>query len=620
MKAAVAWPAALTTALTIALTVVLCAALLAGCGAARVPSVAPAPAATPVAPEAGSGWRQGLQPLSAAAQVVASAHPLATRAGLAALRAGGSAADAALAAQMVLGLVEPQSSGLGGGGFIVHYRAAGERLQSWDGRETAPAAAQADDLRWIAADDHRAPLPDARASGRSIGVPGLLPALQALHGEHGRLPWAHGFDAAIALAERGFAIPQRLAEAIAAHRLQLLRDPDAAALFLHPDGSARAAGSLLRNPAYAATLRRLAAEGAQALYRGEIAADIVAEVARSSAGEPAQWPLTPGRMTAADLAGYRAVERAPVCGDFRRWLVCGMGPPSAGGIAVAQILGLLQQFPPRGWDALAVQRLVEAQRLAFADRNRHVADTDFVALPGRGVASLLDPAYLRARAALIDDWRSLGVAPAGRFDARPRSASADEGQGTTHVSIVDRWGNAVAMTSSVESSLGAWRVVRGFVLNNQLTDFSPVAAGAEGAVANRLQGGKRPRSSMAPTLVFERAEDGRRGALVAITGSPGGAAIIPFVSATLLGLLDAGLDAQAAAGLPHAAAFNTAATLVEADHPDRAATDALAQALQSRGQQVRRAPLTSGIATIVRTKQGWQAGVDPRREGAAAGD
>jgi gamma-glutamyltranspeptidase/glutathione hydrolase len=589
-------------------------ALLAACGLPRPPATLPA------APEAGSGWRTGLQPLTAARQLVVSAHPLASAAGLAALRAGGSAADAALAVQMVLGLVEPQSSGLGGGAFIVHHSAADGRLQTWDGRETAPAAAQPDDLRWIAADDRRAPLPDVRASGRSIGVPGVLSALQALHGRHGRLPWARGFDAAIALAEQGFAVPQRLAEAIASQRQQLLRDPDAAALFLQPDGSPRPVGSRLRNPAYAATLRTLAAKGSQAFYRGPIADDIVAEVGRGDAGPASPGPLTPGRMTVADLAGYRALERPPVCGDFRQWRVCGMGPPSSGGIAVAQILGMLQRYPPRGAEALSSHRLVEAQRLAFADRNRYVADPDFVPLPARGLASLLDPAYLQRRAALIDDARSLGVAPAGRFDDQRRGASAQEGRGTTHVSIVDRWGNALAMTSSVESSLGSWRVVRGFVLNNQLTDFSPLPADAEGPVANRLQGGKRPRSSMAPTLVFERAEDGRRAALVAITGSPGGAAIIPFVSGTLLALLDGGLDAQAAAERVHVAAFNGADTLVESEHPERAASDALARTLQSRGQQVRRAPLTSGIATILRTPQGWQAGVDPRREGSAAGN
>ncbi len=587
------------------------------------PAAVPAPAAppaVPAAPERGSGWRHGLQPLQAAQHMVVAAHPLASEAGLALLRAGGSAADAALAMQLVLGLVEPQSSGLGGGAFILHADAAG-RVQTWDGRETAPAAAQPDDLRWISDGDRRPPWPDARASGRSIGVPGVLRALEALHAQHGRLPWARAFEPAIALAERGFPVPQRLADAIATHRAELLRDPDAAALFLHADGRPRAAGSLLRNPAYAATLRTLAAEGAGAFYRGPIADDIVAEVQRTQAGPAAPGPLTPGRLTAADLAGYRAVERAPVCSDHRRWVVCGMGPPSSGGIAVGQVLGLLEASPPlQPAGVEAAHRLAEALRLAFADRNRYVADTDFVPLPGRGAAALLDPAYLRDRAALIQGDRSLGVAPAGRFDALARGVHGGGGQGTTHLSIVDRWGQAVSMTSSVEASLGAWRVVRGMVLNNQLTDFSPAPADADGPVANRLQGGKRPRSSMAPTLVFERAPDGTHGPLVAVTGSPGGAAIIAFVSQTLLALHGGTLDAQAATTLPHVAAFNTPVTVLERDHPDTAALQALEAGLQARGHRVVRAPLTSGVATILRVPGGWQGGADPRREGAALGD
>lgn len=593
------------------------AAVLAACSTAVV-----APA-VPAAPERGSGWRDGLQPVTAARQMVVAAHPLAAEAGRAALRAGGSAADAALAVQAVLGLVEPQSSGFGGGAFIVHLDARG-RLQTWDGRETAPAAAQENDLRWVADDQRTLPRPDARASGRSIGVPGVLRALEALHRAHGRLPWARGFEAAIALAERGFPVPRRLAEAAATHRAQLLRDLDAAALFLQPDGRPRAAGSPLRNPEQAALLRTLARDGADAFYRGPIADAIVAEVQRAQAGPAAPEPLTPGRMTAADLAAYRAVEREPVCHPYRRWVVCGMAPPSSGGLAVAQVLGMLEgmpgaaPLPPFGADA--VHRLVEAERLAFADRNRYVADPAFVPLPGRGTASLLDPAYLRSRAALIRDDRSLGVAPAGRIDAIARGASAHEGQGTSQVSIVDRWGQAVSMTTTVEGSLGAWRVVQGIVLNNQLTDFSPVPADADGPVANRLQGGKRPRSSMAPTLVFERAPDGGRGALLAVTGSPGGAAIIPFVVKNLVALLDWQLDAQAAAALPNFGAFNTPATVLGPEHPDLAVPGPLDEALRVRGHTVVRSTMTSGVATILRVPAGWQGGVDPRREGQALGD
>ncbi len=603
-----------------ALAALFAAALLAACGAAPHAPAAPAAPDLPAAPERGSGWRSGLQPVLAQRQMVVSAHPLATQAGLAALRAGGSAADAALAVQMVLGLVEPQSSGLGGGAFILHFDPARGRLQSWDGRETAAAAARKNDLRWIDDDDRRPPQPDPRASGRSIGVPGVLRALEALHREHGRLPWARGFDAATDLAESGFALPRRMAGAIASHRAQLLRDPDAAALFLDPELRPRAAGSLLRNPAYAATLRTLAAEGAAAFYRGPIADAVVAEVRRDRAGRAAPGPLTPGRMTPDDLAAYRAIERDPVCADYRRWVVCGMAPPSSGGIAVAQVLGMLAGAPLPDFGADAVHRIVEAERLAFADRNRYVADPAFVPLPARGAASLLDPAYLRSRAAVIHDQRSLGVAPAGRFDAEARGASAEPEQGTTQVSIVDRWGHALSMTSTVEGSLGAWRVVGGFVLNNQLTDFSPLPADADGPVANRLQGGKRPRSSMAPTLVFARAADGGRGPLLAVTGSPGGAAIIPFVVKNLVALLDWGLDAQAAAALPNFGAFNTPTTVLGSEHPHGADAGSLDAALRARGHQVVRTPMTSGAATILRVPGGWQGGVDPRREGQAAGD
>jgi gamma-glutamyltranspeptidase / glutathione hydrolase len=661
----------------------------------------------PAQPEPASGYRLGLRPLHAQRFAVVAAHPLATRTGCAVLAAGGSAADAAVAVQAVLGLVEPQSSGLGGGAFALHFDAASGAVTSYDGRETAPTAALPDDLRWIAAADRRAPRPDARASGRSIGVPGALRLLEALHADHGRRAWSGLFDDAIRLADEGFPIGGRLADAIAAAREPLRRDADAAATLLHPDGSPRGLGERLRNPAYADTLRRVAAGGAQAFYEGPIAQAIVAEVARtradpvaatagddagataaaaavgappartgsqapaSEALQPPQRPsqsfqprqrppasdafeFTPGRMTLADLAGYRAVRRDPLCHPYRAWIVCGMGPPSSGGLAVAQALGVLEAFDlralaPRALDGQgkgdggvpdprAMHLMAEALRLAFADRDRWVADTDFVPLPGRGAATLLDPAYLARRAALIRPDRSLGRAPAGRFDgAAAGGASGHEGQGTSHVSIVDAAGNAVSMTTTVESSLGAWRMVHGVVLNNQLTDFSPVPVDADGPIANRLQGGKRPRSSMAPTLVFERRADGRRGALHLVAGSVGGPTIIAHVLKSLVGVLDWGLDAQQAAGFVNLAAFNTPLTLIGAEHPqvdarDDGAADRLAAALRARGHEVRLLAQPSGLALIVRdlrdmrdlrhargARGGWQAGVDPRREGLALG-
>lgn len=600
-----------------AATAATAAALLALAACTGAPTLAPG------APEPASAWREGLRAQHAARQMVVAAHPLAAQAGLQMLRDGGSAADAAIAAQMVLGLVEPQSSGLGGGGFALHYDAGRARVESWDGRETAPAAAREDDLRWISDGERTPPRPSARASGRSIGTPGLLRLLEQLHGAHGRLPWPALMAPAIALAEDGFAIPARLADAIAREREHLLRDPDAAAYFLHADGTPRRRGERLRNPAYAQTLRAVAAEGADALHHGPIAEAIVAEVARADG-------FTPGRLALADLAAYRAVPRAPVCTDYRAWRVCGMGPPSSGGLAVAQTLGVLAHFdlpalPPRA-DGLprpeAAHLLAEASRLAFADRAAWVADTDHVPLPGLGVASLLDPGYLRGRAASLRPEASLGTAPAGRFDApRVPAASTTEGAGTTHLSVVDARGNAVALTSSVESSLGAWRMVAGFVLNNQLTDFSPQPADAAGPLANRLQPGKRPRSAMAPTLVFRRAPGGGGDALWMVTGSPGGAAIVPYVVKTLVGTLDWGLDAQQSAALPNVVALHGPVTSLGAEHPAMGAGGAaLADALRARGHEVRLALQPSGVATILRTDRGWQGGADPRREGAVAGD
>ncbi len=602
----------------------------------------------PALPEPASGYRLGLRALQAPRFAVVAAHPLATRAGCAVLAAGGSAADAAVAVQAVLGLVEPQSSGLGGGAFALHFDAATGVVTSYDGREAAPAAATGDDLRWINAMDRRAPLPDVRASGRSIGVPGVLRLLEALHADHGRQPWAGLFDDAVALAEGGFAIGGRMADAIAAAREPLRRDADAATTFLRPDGSPRALGGRLRNPAYADTLRRIAAGGADVFYRGPIADDIVDEVARRSSapgaaatdGAAGAVEFTPGRMTAADLAHYRALRRDPVCHPYRRWIVCGMGPPSSGGLAVAQALGVLEGFDlaalapvaPDGEggvpDARAMHLLAEALRLAFADRNRWVADTDFVPLPGRGVPTLLDAAYLQRRAALVRPDASLGRAPPGRFDGLGARGSSDhEGRGTSHVSIVDARGNAVSMTTTVESSLGAWRMVRGVVLNNQLTDFSPEPSDADGPIANRLQGGKRPRSSMAPTLVFERRADGTRGALHMVVGSVGGPTIIAHVLKSLVGVLDWGLDAQQAAAFVNLATFNTPLTVIGAEHPhvdarDDGRADPLATALRARGHDVRLFAQPSGLALIVRDAAhgGWQAGVDPRREGLALGD
>ena len=584
-------------------------ALLGACSTA--PALGP-----PAAPERASGWspKPGW---TFHRQAVAAAHPLAAEAGLQVLREGGHAVDAAVAVQMVLALVEPQSSGIGGGAFLLLWN--GRTVQAWDGRETAPAAA--DERLFLQPDGRPMPMAEAITGGRAVGVPGAVRMLEAVHREQGRLPWARLLAPAIRLAEEGFAISPRLHLQIASEPA-LRRDPQAAAYFLQPDGRPWPVGHRLRNPALAAVLRRLAAEGSAALHEGTVAADIVARVQ----GHPGN----PGRLSLADLAAYRPLRREALCTDWREaWRVCGMPPPSSGHLAVMQILMLMDAqgassavlrrgVPDADW----LHAFTEASRLAFADRNRYVADPAFAPAPGGDWARLLDRGYLRDRAALIGP-RSLGTAPAGL----PPGASlawadmpAQPEDGTSHVSIVDAEGNAVALTTTIEAQFGA-RLMSdggtglpgGFLLNNQLTDFSMLPADAQGRpIANRVQPGKRPRSSMSPTLVFDR----RDGTLAMSLGSPGGAAIIHFVAKTLLGTLDAGLTPQQAIDGPHAGSFNGPVTVLEAGRFDAATR----QALQQRGHVVQEAAMPSGLQAMRRQGGRWQGGADPRREGVVAGD
>lgn len=533
--------------------------------------------------------------------MVSSANPHATEAGVQVLADGGTAADAVIAAQLVLNLVEPQSSGIGGGAFIVAYDADTHRVLSYDGRETAPAAARGD--RFMR-DGKPIDFWEAVNSGRSVGVPGLLRALALMHERHGRLPWARLFEPAIALAEQGFAVSPRL-HALLEKDEALRRQAAAAAYFYDGRGRPWPVGHTLKNPAYAATLRSVAEHGPVAFYEGRIARDIVAAVARHP---------VPGDLSLDDLSSYRAQERSALCMPYKAvYTLCGAPPPSSGPLAVMQMLGILSHTPIAALppDTLAaVHYFAEAGSLAFADRDLYVADPDFVDVP---VQAMLDPDYLARRAALIQADESMGRAPPG--DPAGKLAGRGEGDApelpsTTHVAAVDAQGNVVSMTSSIETAFGSKIFVHGFLLNNQLTDFSLSDADAQGRpVANRVEARKRPRSSMAPMLVLK---DGRP--YLAI-GSPGGAAIINYVAKTLLGVLDWGLTLQQAIALPNRGSRNRYTELERGS-----SLHGLAPRLRAMGHAVREVDFPSGLQGILLTPQGLVGGSDPRREGLAAGD
>lgn len=575
----------------------------------------PEPLPRPSQPEAASGW-QAKPGWQLQRQAVAAANPLAAEAGRQILAAGGSALDAAIAVQMVLGLVEPQSSGLGGGAFLLHWD--GQRLDAWDGRETAPQAA--DEALFLTAEGRPMAFMEAVVGGRAVGVPGVLRMLETAHRAHGRLPWATLFAPAIELAEQGFAVSPRLHQLLAADA-HLRRDPAAAAFYYRADGSPLPVGHVLRNPALAAVLRDIARDGSAAFYQGAVARDIVRRVR--------QHPGNPGRLQLADLQAYRPLRREALC---QLWLaqyrVCGFPPPSSGLITQMQILGLLEQLPkpvPPLEDgrpsAEFLHRYSEAAKLAFADRAQYLADPDFVAPPAGDWRSLLAPAYLKQRASLIGE-RSMASASHGVPGGAPLAwaPQADQEEyGTSHISIVDARGNALAMTSSIEQAFGA-RLLSdggsglpgGFLLNNQLTDFALAPRDGEGRpVANRVEPGKRPRSSMSPTLVF----DAKGGRLLASLGAPGGAGIIHFNAKTLLGLYQWRLDAQRAIDLPNFTNFN-GPTVLEAGRFPPATLDAL----RARGHQVSEGELPSGLQAIQRNARGWFGGADPRREGVVLGE
>ncbi|MFE8645931.1 gamma-glutamyltransferase [Sphingomonas sp. NCPPB 2930] len=598
-------------------------------------------AGDPSAPEAASGYRLGKTAVNAKKYMVVTANPLASKAGCEVLKKGGTAADAAVAVQAVLGLVEPQSSGLGGGAFMVYYDAKTKKVQAYDGRETAPAAATENYLRWVSDTDRSQPQPGgARASGRSIGTPGAVRMLELAWRDHGQRPWSELFTPAIGLARDGFRISGRMADAIAGAS-GLKRDAEATAYFFNADGTPKALGTLLQNPAYASTLGTLAAGGADAFYTGPIAQGIVDKIKATSGGSPAV-AITPGLTTLSDLAGYQAKRRDPVCTTYRAYWVCGMSPPSSGGIAVAQALGVLENFDmaalkPTGSLAeggkptvQGVHLVSEAERLAYADRDAYVADTDFTPLPGNSWDTLLNKNYLKSRAALISTTRSMGTAQAGVFGSTRMGVVPLDEKGTTHMTIVDAAGNALSMTTTVEAGMGSFHFTQGFILNNQLTDFSSTPTDAAGLpVANKVQAGKRPRSSMAPTLVFAKAADGTLGEFLMGTGSPGGATIIQYVTKTVVGALDWGLDAQQATSLVDFGASNSPTTNLGGEHPviditNNGNNDPLITGLRGLGHTVSTSAQSSGIGTIIRKvsngTQTLQGGADPRREGLVLGD
>lgn len=556
------------------------------------------------APEAATSRTEKIQ-AEAARHMVAAANPLAAEAGLEILREGGNAIDAAIAVQMVLGLVEPQSSGLGGGAFLIHWDQAAQSLAAFDGRETAPAAAQP--ARFLQGDGKPIGYDAAVRSGLSAGVPGVLRMLEMAHAKHGKLPWARLFARAISLARDGFAMSPRLNALLRMEGVERFA-PAARAVYFDATGLPIAVGAQVRNTAYAATLATIAEKGAQAFYEGEIAQAIVDAVKAA--------PFAAGDMTLEDLRNYKAIEREPLCFVYRMRKICGIGPPSSGLLTVAQTLALIEPLggidgPGARMSAPALHLIAEAQKLAFADRNRYIADPAFVQVP----SGLLDAAYLAERRKLISRAKAMerpeaGLPPGASKRTHGHDAT-HEAAGTSHVSIVDAEGNAVAMTTTIESAFGSRLMAAGFLLNNELTDFSLLPAGKDGIpAANRVEGGKRPRSSMTPLIGF-----GADGELEFVSGSPGGNRIIQYMTKTLIALIDWRMEPQAAAALENFGSDGGPFVLETG-----VADFWTMQALESYGHKVVHQPLTSGVHTIMRRDGRLIGAADPRREGVAIGD
>lgn len=562
--------------------------------------VSPAPGDTGPrpAPEPATGV-EAKQPVEAREFMVVAAHPEASKTGFEVLEGGGNAVDAMVAVQFMLNLVEPQSSGIGGGAFLLYWDADEQRLYTFDGRETAPAAAGPD--YFLTEDGEPVPFWEALVGGRSVGVPGTLDLLETVHSRFGSRPWEELVRPAMRLAREGFEISPRLARSIAgAQQYGLDRFEKTRSYFFNPDGSPKRADVVLRNPEFAETLERIARRGSRPFYHGGLARRIVETVREAG-----------GVMTRRDLEVYSIKERAPVCFPYRGYRICGMGPPTSGGLTVGQILGILSHFDMAGLPREeAVHLYLESAKLAYADRARYMADADFVDVPAPG---LLDPDYLAQRAALIDRDRAMTEARPGNPPGRDAQAWADPGQrerrGTSHFVIRDAAGNALSMTTTIETGFGSRLMVGGFLLNNELTDFSfrPEIDGRP--VANRVEGRKRPRSSMSPTIVF------RDEAPYLLIGSPGGSRIINYVAKSLVAILDWGLKPQNALDLGH---FVNRNGVTELEAGAVSAVDV--QGLTARGHDVRVVELNSGLHAILVRSGGLLGAADPRREGVAMGN
>ncbi|MEC7940483.1 MAG: gamma-glutamyltransferase [Pseudomonadota bacterium] len=558
-------------------------------------------AADSVAPEQSSGL-ETKQLVKANDWMVTAANPLATQAGADVLARGGNAIDAMVAVQLMLGLVEPQSSGIGGGAFLVYFDGKDKQLKTYDGRETAPL----DATPRLFQDENGQPLKfyDAVVGGRSVATPGTVQLLWDTHQKYGKLDWASLIKPIAQLAEKGFTISPRLATLIENDQERLSRFATTKAYFFNADGSPKAAGTLLKNPAYAATLNAISKDGAKAFYQGEISADIINTV-QTAKGNP-------GVLAQKDFDTYSIKQREPICSAYESYDICGMGPPSSGALTVGQILAMTEQFDLKSWgpnDARSWQVLADASRLAFADRGMYMADQDYVPMPTQG---LVNTNYLQERAQLITAGKALESAPSGTppWDhAMLRSQDVSiELPSTSHFNIVDSEGNVVSMTTTIENAFGSRLMVRGFLLNNELTDFSFKTHNDGKPIANRLEPGKRPRSSMAPTIIMQDDKP-----YMAI-GSPGGSRIIGYVAQAIIAHTQWDMDIQQAINQPHF--LNRFGTL---DLENGTSAENFKPELEKMGFEVNIRDLNSGLHAIRITKDGLEGAADPRREGAAIG-